>query len=82
MKTQLCLLFAGMLLITIYACQKEKIDPVSGTYYAEDEQVIINEYLNLPIEAIDYTIHYPDYYSTPTRATNNGTDKRFSDPFK
>lgn len=72
MKTQALLLFASLVLISIYACQEEEPKPLPDTtYFSADDQAVIDEYLNMPLETIDYTIDFPAYYGNPSSTVNN-----------
>ncbi len=68
MKTNL-FIFVIALVMVVISCQSDV--EFKQSYYNEEDQKILSQYLNLPDEPFDYTIDYPDYVRTNVRTNFN-----------
>ena len=71
MKTKVPILLAAFILIGLSNCVKEEVK-IDYSYYDQEGYEIISKYLDLPNEKVDYSIDFPDYYSSRIRSFNNG----------
>ncbi len=71
MKLKVPITLAVIFLITLSNCVKEEV-LIEYSYYDKGDYEIINQYLNLPNDAVDYSLNFPDYYSSRIRNFNNG----------
>ncbi len=70
MKTRLLFLGFTLAILMIFSCKNEPL-AVNQALYSDQEFEVINKYLNLPEESMDYTLHFPSYYRTSSTATND-----------
>ena len=71
MKLKVPITLAVIFLITLSNCVKEEVK-IEYSYYDKGDYEIINQYLNLPNDVVDYSLNFPGYYSSRIRNFNNG----------
>lgn len=70
MKTKLISFFFFSTLFVFYSCNEDKFE-MTRSLYDEGELAIVQQYLDLPEETLDYTLSFPEFYNRTPTTTNN-----------
>lgn len=70
MNTKSTFFLAVIFLLGLSNCAKDEVE-VHYSFYDQNDYKIISEHLNLPNQEIDYSLQFPNYYSSGTRFFNN-----------
>ncbi len=71
MNLKLPITLAVICLLGFSSCDKNEVE-IEYNYFDKDDYKLISQYLDIPNDQANYTLYFPNYYSSNPRDFNNG----------